>query len=937
MLGLPLAFAAPLVLGALVLLPVLWRLLRVTPPRPRQIAFPPLRLILDLAPREQTPARTPLWLLLLRMALAAAIILAMAGPIWNPPAKSVNGSGPLLVALDNGWPSALDWEQRIALANDAIANAARQGRTGAVLATSEGARDITTADPARIIERLRALKPAPYTPDRMMALAPIAKFTAAYPDAEVLWIADGLAMGEAGAFAEGLKQATKAGSLRVVSGARTPAAILSFENAASGLEAQLVRTDSRGRSEGLVRAYDLKGLSIGEARFAFGAERTTSVRFDMPTQLRNEIARIEIDQERTAGAVGLLDSRWKRRRVAIVSGVPADLAQPLLSPTYYLTRALAPFADVREPRNASGARDPIMAALDDQPSMIVLADVGVVAGSVKERLTRFVEDGGVLLRFAGTRLASSTDDLVPVRLRRGGRVLGGALSWDNPRKLAAFDSNSPYYGLDVREEVTVGRQVLAEPEPGLAAKTWAALDDGTPLITAAKRGKGAIVLVHVTADTTWSNLPLSGLFVDILRRTVALSAESAAGDASGTSNAEASVRAQTMAPTRTLDGFGALGEPPVTAKPIARDFNGPASADHPPGFYGPMDSMTAINTLQADADLSPADYTAMGLNAQALQPVAPIDLRPALIVLAFLLFLADALASLYVSGGLKIPARAKRAALSLAMLALAGGAFALSPGSALAQDASSTRAFEAALRTRLAYVVTGDARVDEASRLGLGTLSRALSARTALSPGDPVGVDPARDELSFYPLIYWPIVPERAQPNANAVSRIGAFMKEGGTIVFDTRDALSQRPDGPPTPETRWLRQLLAGVDVPELEPVPRDHVVTKTFYLLDSFVGRTSVGQTWIEALPPGGDDRAQRPARASDSVSPIVITSNDLAVAWAADKSGQPLYPLTPGTNRQREMAIRGGVNLVMYTLTGNYKTDQVHVRDLLERLGL
>jgi hypothetical protein len=212
-----------------------------------------------------------------------------------------------------------------------------------------------------------------------------------------------------------------------------------------------------------------------------------------------------------------------------------------------------------------------------------------------------------------------------------------------------------------------------------------------------------------------------------------------------------------------------------------------------------------------------------------------------------------------------------------------------------------------------------------------------LSARTALSPGDPVGVDPARDELSFYPLIYWPIVPERAQPGANAVSRISAFMKEGGTIVFDTRDAFSQRPGGAPTPETAWLRQLLAGVDVPELEPVPRDHVVTKTFYLLDSFVGRTSVGQTWIEALPPGGDDRAQRPARASDSVSPIVITSNDLAAAWAADKAGQPLYPLTPGTNRQREMAIRGGVNLVMYTLTGNYKSDQVHVRDLLERLGL
>jgi Domain of unknown function (DUF4159) len=132
------------------------------------------------------------------------------------------------------------------------------------------------------------------------------------------------------------------------------------------------------------------------------------------------------------------------------------------------------------------------------------------------------------------------------------------------------------------------------------------------------------------------------------------------------------------------------------------------------------------------------------------------------------------------------------------------------------------------------------------------------------------------------------------------------------------------------------LRELLQGVDVPELEPVPVDHVVTKTFYLLDSFVGRYTSGQTWIEALPPPNPNDGARPARSGDSVSPIVVTSNDLAAGWASDASGDSLYPLMPGGARQHEMALRGGVNLVMYTLTGNYKADQVHVRDLLERLA-
>ncbi len=243
---------------------------------------------------------------------------------------------------------------------------------------------------------------------------------------------------------------------------------------------------------------------------------------------------------------------------------------------------------------------------------------------------------------------------------------------------------------------------------------------------------------------------------------------------------------------------------------------------------------------------------------------------------------------------------------------------------------------ESVLSTRLAYVKTGDAHIDEISQQGLGSLSRVLAARTSLTPGDPVGVDPARDELAFYPMLYWPIVPRLAQPSPAALAKIAAFMKQGGTIIFDTRDALTARPDGPPTAEGQWLKQMLQGLDVPELEPVPPDHVVTKTFYLLDGFMGRYTDGQTWIEALPPAPADGSARPARSGDGVSPIIITSNDLAAGWASDRSGESLYSLVPGGMRQHELALRGGVNLVMYTLTGNYKADQVHVRDLLERLA-
>ena len=164
-------------------------------------------------------------------------------------------------------------------------------------------------------------------------------------------------------------------------------------------------------------------------------------------------------------------------------------------------------------------------------------------------------------------------------------------------------------------------------------------------------------------------------------------------------------------------------------------------------------------------------------------------------------------------------------------------------------------------------------------------------------------------------------------------------MKRGGTVLFDTRDAV----DAPPgtggenrTPGMVALRSILSSLDIPELEPVPRDHVLTKTFFLLRDFPGRFTSGQLWVEALPADDDDESNRPARAGDGVSSILITSNDLAGAWAMRPDGQPMLPLVPGEPRQREFAFRAGVNIVMYALTGNYKADQVHIPALLERLG-
>jgi hypothetical protein len=196
-----------------------------------------------------------------------------------------------------------------------------------------------------------------------------------------------------------------------------------------------------------------------------------------------------------------------------------------------------------------------------------------------------------------------------------------------------------------------------------------------------------------------------------------------------------------------------------------------------------------------------------------------------------------------------------------------------------------------------------------------------------------MAVDPEHDELSVFPLIYWPVDATAPMPSAATMVRVEAFMKDGGTVLFDSRDDANFAAA---SPNTARLRDMLALIDVPPLEPVPPDHVLTKAFYLLGTFVGRSEGSPLWVEAAETGDDAGEERPVRAADGVSPLLITGNDLAGAWAADDGGAFLHPLVPGSPRQREFAFRAGVNIVMYVLTGSYKADQVHVPALLERLG-
>jgi hypothetical protein len=921
----PLGFAAPWLLLGLVALPILWILLRAVPPAPVRRRFPGVALLLGLTDDESQTDRTPWWLLLLRMLAVALVIAGFAGPVLNPQAERT-GTGPLLILTDGTWADARDWERRTDRIAAALEDAGRDGRTAALAALTDLPPEGVTFQAAdAVAQRLAAFDPAPWEPDAEAALSWAESLEGSF---DTFWLSDGLDRDSRSALLAALEQR---GTVTVFESPRPVLALAPASFDDGTVTVPVLRAQSGAEQTVAIAAMGLdpagaeRRLATATAEFEAGADRT-EVQLVLPPELRNRVTRFEIEGLRSAGAVALTDDALQRREVALIAGREDREGLELLDPLHYLNEALAPTADLID----GDLTDVLLA----NPDVIVFADVATLAPGEAESVQDWVETGGLLLRFAGPRLAASDvsraeeDPLMPVRLRAGGRTVGGAMSWGEPKALAPFADDSPFAGLSVPEDVTVNAQVMAQPDPTLADRVIAQLADGTPLVTRKDVGEGQVVLVHVTANAEWSSLPLSGLFVDMLER-LAVSTRPTAPDAT-------ELAGTVWQPEEVLSAFGRVEDAgALSGVPGERLAEGAPGPDLPPGLYAGDDRRIAINVISPDRTLAASSWPAR-LTVEGLDVTRQTDLKGWLLGAALLLLMADILASLALSGRLRGPRAAAAAVALLAILALTPeGARAQATDSAPPDD---TLALRATSEVVLAHVLTGDAEVDRIAEAGLRGLSDTLFRRTSIEPAEPLGVDIETDELAFFPILYWPVTADQPLPSGRAYDKLNRYLRSGGMIVFDTRDA-DIAGFGAATPEGRKLQAIARPLDIPPLEPLPPDHVLTRTFYLLQDFPGRHGGREVWVEAAPPDAEQVEGMPFRdLNDGVTPVVIGGNDWAAAWAIGEGGTWMYPVGRGMagERQRELAFRFGVNLVMHVLTGNYKSDQVHVPALLDRLG-
>jgi hypothetical protein len=878
------SFLLPWTLAAFVLIPALWYLLNVSPPKPKTIKFPAVRILQEMSNTHTIAKKTPWWILLLRSLIISMLIFAMSQPVWDENHAQDGIDTPMVLILDNDWSMMDRWESQKGEAHRLLERAERNDQKVALFTnTQQHQPEFLSAKKTRAF--LDTLKAQPWPGQRADILDGITKLLSQSQGAlSIIWLSNSI--DDETDFTKELHQF---GDLELIHNSRSPLPPI-IQNASRtdhGFDLDIHLHEQAEMDSIDIEVRNDENTVLISQPFAMTARQSfQKLSLSLPVELKQQAERLQIKGFINPASQFILDEKWRDRPVGIIKASSNDKA--LLEPAYYVRKGLSPHATIFE--------DDVISLLARKPSLIFDVAYDPLSPEAKSLLSNWIEGGGLFIRFANEKLAISAKDheidLLPVRLLQGQRNFGGTLSWKNPAQLDTFPDHGPFKDLKVNSEVTIKQQVLARPDVQLAQKTWARLKDGTPLITAEQKGMGWIILFHVDAIPSWSNLPISGTFELMLKRLLSFS----------TGQSPVAID-QDLAAYKVFDHHGQLNIPNTALdaiNPVQRGLN--ASKETPPGLYGTKSGLFAFNLGPYIKEMKAIKNIPLGVIQRGFEETKQKELSSWFLTAALILILIDSL--IQVTWLKKL--RAAPVGIFMATI--------LFTAPTMADD---DIAIAAANHMRLAYMQTGDSDLDKTVYRGLEGLGDVLRRRTAveLAPSHPF--DPERDDPSLFPMIYWPISEDQPEPSDKAIEKLNKFIRSGGFILFDT---MGQN-------RSIKLKELTKNLDISPLQQVPKDHVLRRSFYLLKEFPGRYNHNDIWVEAVQNTLNDR----------VSSVLVGRNSWAHAWARDESFRPLYPVVPGGEGQRERAYRFGVNLVMYVLSGNYKADQVHIPAIIQRLGL
>lgn len=912
---------SPLYLLFLLLLPALWWLIRALPPRPKEQIFPPTFLLSQLRPQQNDAANIPLWLLILRICALTCLIITFSGPVILPAQQKDISGQKLVLIVDNGWASYAHWNDRLKSLQALAESSIRSHGHVTILLTArnengEWPTPITPMQQEELQTFLLKIHPQNWSVDRLALAQHLSspEMTALLHNAHVIFLSDSLKEGHEDALDAPLSLADNVEDIRWPS-----CDIITLRPLPKTKNEKFIAETLPGCAS---IPISLQGLNLSpnghfNTIYHWNAQTNRPFKASLPHELSLPLNALKIEHIPAPEGIYLLNATQNQASIGLIHLTGDN--EPLTGSAFYLARAIKNF-------NTLQIND-LPHLLKESLSLLIAPD-GTITDKNKKDILEWVQKGGMLLRFSGPLLAqeniaddiNAQENLIPVPLLHGQRQLGGAMSWGKAQKLARFSSSSPFSGLNIPQDITISKQILAQPSNDLEEHVWAELEDGTPLITARQEGAGMIVLFHITPTANWSNLVLSELFPEMLER---LSQRAAL--LAHHSEDEETMSFNNFPAWRILDHNAALHLPSSTLTPLpAKAHLITLSPFLQAGYYGTQTQRIPLNLTSSSAPhLQIEPLLGSARTPEHLQIEYPLG--PLMTEIALALLLIDGVLSLKRAGALS-----RFLKQNTMMMIIAGTLFYgfSSPLWAATSEISTgnipNNVPVSSLETKLAYISSPNAETNHILQEGLDGLSQFINQRSTTHLGKSVPVILGKDMLVFYPVLYWAIEPDTSLTPSQS-DALNDYMKHGGLLIIDKMGANSLLDGENGTATQEALEKASQNLDIPPLKEITDQDVLSHSFYLLKHFPGRIDGQKTYITRS--GNDD--------GDDVSPVIIGNSDWAHAWAVDQNGEHPFAVLPGGEEQRMLAYRTGMNIVIYALTGNYKNDQKRYPEMLKRL--
>ncbi len=767
------AFIAPYMLFGLFLLPLFYWLMRIKPIKPEPVIFPAFTLLASLTPQEETPKGIPLFMLLFRLCILSLLILGFSGPVLFP--KQTEFAKKQVYIIDNGWSATPNWSQLQKEVLSHLEQAKKQNALIKLIFTATPSNKPSWISPETAEKQIKTQTPNPWPVQRLTALQTCCKSENS-ESTGLFWFSDGLASNQDKAFSEQLKKTYTPQFFNLYQPVpnKTAHALTPPVREQNGISIQLLRAHSDKQAHYTIFANDLAQYGLFEKEITLDpGKKTVKFLFKLPDHITNNIVSIQTASNSSAGNIVLVDRNWKRPDIGLVLPSDSYESRPYLSDLYYLKKALSPFINLKEA--------PLSDLLKKNLDGLIMIDE---ARNDTQEIQDYIKKGGFLIRFSGSKLANHPDSLTPVKLRKGKHVNQGSLNWNKPTRIEPFKINTPYYGIEITEPIFVYQQILAEPGLDLSNYIWANLSDGSPLITSKPFGKGRIVLFHIRPHPDWSDLPMSNLFVQILRKTLDQIHN----------KPKMEYEDGLYFPTHLINADGQLYEAAAQSDPIrlTPKIGMPdVKINTPPGLYQGKQGEIALNIMHQDSMLikiNPHLFSAQTLIYGHLQN---INLGKWLLGLAFIFLILDGLLMLYFSGKTARLTTFVRSSTPIFLICICYAVLFLS-SSAYGQtnppsksSPSETDFPQEILRSlNFGYIKTHHPKTDQISQEGLEGLIQILSERSSIEANSAIGIDIEKDSLKPFPIIYWPITSQMSELSQKTAKKISSYLINGGLIVF---------------------------------------------------------------------------------------------------------------------------------------------------------